>query len=193
MIDKLNEKDKKALIVGGICLALYISIKFIAFPIYSSGEEKRQQIENKVFFIKKYYEILNQKAFYEQKRKANESIKNALAKRFLNKEKPALAAASLQKILEGYSKQSSVVIESARIEKPKYISGLLSVPVEISVRSDLKNLIRFLYLIENHEKFMIVEELTIRRSNKSDPEELISKLLVLGFIKKLEDKKAKKI
>ncbi len=193
MIDKLSEKDKKALIFGGIVLAIYISYKFIFDPIYSSGAETRQQIENKVFFIKKYYEILNQKAFYEQKRKANEAIKNALAKRFLKKEKPALAAASLQKILEGYSKQSSVAIESARIEKPKYISGLLSVPVEISVRSDLKNLTRFLYLIENHEKFMLVEELTIRRSNKKDPEELQSKLLVLGFIKKLEDKKLKKI
>jgi hypothetical protein len=193
MIEKLSGKDKKALIVGGICIVLYISIKFIGYPMYASGDETRQQIENKVFFIKKYYEILNQKAFYEQKRKANESIKNALAKRFLNKKKPALAAASLQKILEGYSKQSSVAIESARIEKPKYISGLLSVPVEISVRSDLKNLTRFLYLIENHEKFMIVEELTIRRTNKKDPEELQSKLLVLGFIKKLEDKKAKKI
>ncbi len=193
MINNLSEKDKKALIVGGVCLFIYISIKFIISPIYSSGEETRQQIENKVFFIKKYYEILNQKAFYEQKRKANETIKNALAKRFLNKEKPALAAASLQKILEGYSKQSSVAIESARIEKPKYISGLLSVPVEISVRSDLKNLTRFLYLIENHEKFMIIEELSIRRSNNKDPEELKSKLLVLGFIKKLEEKKAKKI
>ncbi len=193
MIEKLSEKDKKALIVGGIGLILYITIKLIAIPIYSNGEETRQQIENKVFFIKKYYEILNQKAFYEQKRKSNKTIKNALAKRFLNKEKPALAAASLQKILEGYSRQSSVAIESARIEKPKYISGLLSVPVEISVRSDLKNLTRFLYLIENHEKFMIVEELTIRRANKKDPEELQSKLLVLGFIKKLEDKKVKKI
>jgi hypothetical protein len=193
MIEKLSEKDKKALIIGTVCLVLYISIKFIAYPIYSSGDETRQQIENKVFFIKKYYEILNQKEFYEQKRKANESIRNTLAKRFLDKEKPALAAASLQKILEGYSKQSSVGIESARIEKPKYHSGLLSIPVEISVRSNLKNLTRFLYLIENHEKFMIVEELTIRRSNKKDPEELQSKLLVLGFIKKLEDKKTKKI
>jgi hypothetical protein len=193
MIEKLSEKDRKALIIGTACLVLYISIKFIALPIYSSEDETRQQIENKVFFIKKYYEILNQKAFYEQKRKANESIKNALTKRFLNKKKPALAAASLQKILEGYSKQSSVTIESARIEKPKYISRLLSVPVEISVQSNLKNLTRFLYLIENHEKFMIVEELTIRKSNKKDPEELKSKLLVLGFIKKLEDKKAKKI
>ena len=193
MIDNIRENDKRALIFGGIALALYILYKFVVAPIYLNGEETRQQIENKVFFIKKYYEILNQKAFYEEKRKANQSLQKELVKRFLNKEKPALAAAILQKTLEGYSKQTSVTIESARIEKPKYISGLLSVPVEINVRSDLKNLSRFLYLIENHEKFMIIEELTIRRSNKKDPEELQSKLLVLGFIKKLKVKKPKNI
>ena len=192
MIENLSEKDKKALILAGVVIFIYLAIKLVISPMYSSGEETRQQIKNKVFFIKKYYEILNQKAFYEEKRKANDLIKNSLAKRFLNQEKPALAAASLQKILEGYSRQSSVAIESARIEKPKYLSELLSVPVEINVRSNLKNLTRFLYLIENHEKFMIIEELTIRRANKKDPEELQSKLLILGFINNLEDKKPKK-
>jgi len=189
MIKKLSDKDKKALIVGGAGLTVYILIKLILMPIFENEVKTQQQIENKIFFIKKYYEILNQKEFYEQKRKSNISIKDALEKRFVNERKPALAAASLQKILESYSRQSSIAIENARIEKPKYISGLLSIPIEIKVQSDLKNLTRFIYLIENHEKFMILEELTIRRKNKKDPEELQSKLLVLGFIKKLENKK----
>ncbi|MEC7640768.1 MAG: type II secretion system protein GspM [Nitrospinota bacterium] len=186
MIKYLSAREQRALIVGGICVVIYMIFVFGVKPVYLQQKKIEEQIQNKIFFIKKYHEILNQKAYYKQKGKANKAIQIKLARQFLGNKKPALAAASLQKTLERYAKQTSVNIESARIEKPRYTERLLTVPVEINIRSTLNNLTQFIYLIENHEKFMVVEEVAIRRINKSDPEELQTRLLVLGFIRKLE-------
>ena len=193
MIGNLSLKDKKALIIGGICVGIYLIGIWVAKPIYLKQREIQQQIENKIFFIKKYYEILNQKAYYEAKTKATRRIDTALTRRFLDQKKPALAAAALQKILGSYAQQTSIRIESSRTEKSKYIERILSVPVELNVRSNLRNLVRFIHLIENHQKFMVLEELTVRKINNKNPEELQSRLLVLGFIQKLETESPQKI
>ena len=77
------------------------------------------------------------------------------------------------------------------MEKPKFIKGILAIPVEFTVRSNLKNLALFLMRIENHQKFLIVEEFRSRRINKQEPESLQTHLLVTGFIKELEPKSGK--
>ena len=80
-----------------------------------------------------------------------------------------------------------------KVNKPKYIEGMLAVPIEISVRSNLKNLSLFLMRIENHEKFLIIEELRLRRINKTDPEDLQTRLMITGFIQELEPQDRKPI
>ena len=45
--------------------------------------------------------------------------------------------------------------------------------------------------IENNEKFLIVEKLQSRRINKIDPEEIQTRLIVTGFIQKLENQDGK--
>ena len=192
MIKNLKPKDKKALIVGSVCLGFYLIGVLVVRPVYLKQKEIRQQIENKIFFIKKYYEILNQKTYYEEKNKVARKIDTALTRRFLDQEKPALAAAALQKILESYAQQTSIRIESSRTEKPKFMEQILSVPVELNIQSNLRNLVRFIHLIENHQKFMVLEELAIKKFNNTNPEELESRLLVLGFIQQLATKSPQK-
>ena len=47
--------------------------------------------------------------------------------------------------------------------------------------------------IENHQKFLIVEEFLSRRINKQEPEDLLTRLTITGFIKELESKTGKPI
>jgi hypothetical protein len=107
--------------------------------------------------------------------------------------KPGLAAATLQKFLEVFARGSSVRIERVRIEKYKFTENLMAIPVEITVRSTLKNLSQFIYKIENHEKFLVIENMTTRRINKTDPEQLEATLLVSWFVLEAEPEGTKKI
>ena len=112
-------------------------------------------------------------------------LKRELERRFLKPSKPALAAAGLQEILERGIQKNSVNIVKFRTEKTRFTEGLLTVPVEVTVRSTMRNLAQFIQEIENHSKFLVIEELQVRRINKNDPELLESRLLVSGFLQQL--------
>ena len=73
------------------------------------------------------------------------------------------------------------------------MKGLLAVPIEISIRSNLKSLSMFLMRIENNEKFLVIEEFQSRRVNKTDPEDIQTRLVITGFIQTLETQGGKTI
>ena len=188
----ISQRDKKILIAGIVFVVCYMLVFYVAEPIYKKQAKTDDKIKIKVQFIQKYYEVLNQKSYYQEKEKANQSTHVSLARRFFQEKQPGLAAASLQKLVESFS-SGTVVIERTKVNKPKYIEGMLAVPIEISVRSNLKNLSLFLMRIENHEKFLIIEELRLRRINKTDPEDLQTRLMITGFIQELEPQGGKPI
>jgi len=188
----ISRRDKKVLIAGIVFVVCYLLFFFVAEPIYKKQAKTDDKIKTKVQFIQKYYEVLNQKSYYQEKEKANQSTHVSLARRFFQEKQPGLAAASLQKLVESFS-SGTVVIERTKVNKLKYIEGILAVPIEISVRSSLKNLSLFLMRIENHEKFLIIEELRLRRINKTDPEDLQTRLMITGFIQELEPQGGKPI
>jgi len=86
-----------------------------------------------------------------------------------------------------------VNIKKTQVKKTRFIAGVLAIPIEITINSNLKNLALFLMRIENHQKFLIVEEFRSRRTNKQEPEDLLTRLLITGFIKELESKTGKPI
>ncbi len=188
----ISQRDKKILIAGIVFVVCYMLVFYVAEPIYKKQAKTDDKIKIKVQFIQKYYEVLNQKSYYQEKEKANQSTHVSLARRFFQEKQPGLAAASLQKLVESFS-SGTVVIERTKVNKLKYIEGILAVPIEISVRSSLKNLSLFLMRIENHEKFLIIEELRLRRINKTDPEDLQTRLMITGFIQELEPQDGKPI
>ena len=188
----ISQRDKKVLIAGIVFVVCYLLFFFVAEPIYKKQAKTDDKIKTKVQFIQKYYEVLNQKSYYQEKEKANQSTHVSLARRFFQEKQPGLAAASLQKLVESFS-SGTVAIDRTKVNKPKYIEGMLAVPIEISVRSNLKNLSLFLMRIENHEKFLIIEELRLRRINKTDPEDLQTRLMITGFIQELEPQGGKPI
>ena len=188
----IGKRDKIFLIGGGVFVACYLLFFLVVEPIYKKQISIDEKIKDKINFIEKYYEVLNQTSYYQAKEVANKNTKTTLQKRFFNDKEPGLAAAGLQKLLQGFSR-GAVTIEKTRVEKPKYVARILAVPVEITVRSSLKNLALFLMRIENHEKFLVIEELRSRRINKKEPEDLQTRLLISGFIKELEPKSGKPI
>ena len=188
----ISRRDKKVLIAGIVFVVCYLLFFFVAEPIYKKQAKTDDKIKTKVQFIQKYYEVLNQKSYYQEKEKANQSTHVSLARKFFKEKQPGLAAASLQKLVESFS-SGTVAIDRTKVNKPKYIEGMLAVPIEISVRSSLKNLSLFLMRIENHEKFLIIEELRLRRINKTDPEDLQTRLMITGFIQELEPQGGKPI
>jgi Tfp pilus assembly protein PilO len=189
---KISDRDKRFLAVGGLAVVVYLLITLVINPIYSTQVRNDREIQEKIRFIQKYYEVLNQKAYYEKKNKQNEEVQKSLSRRFLEGKKPGLAAAGLQKILEGFASKSSIKVDRVRVEKHKFTESFMVIPIEITLRASLKNLTQFIYQIESYEKFLVIEELNSRRINKTDPEQLQATILISGFILNGEPEGTKK-
>ncbi|MFQ5451122.1 MAG: type II secretion system protein GspM [Nitrospinaceae bacterium] len=192
MIKQVSPREKKLLLSAGILVGGYLLISFVFQPIFDKQRRIDRQIQDKIQFIQKFHEVLNRRSYYDAKIQANRETHNSLARRFLDETKPGLAAAGLQKILEEFARKSAVSIGRVRVGKPKSIEGMTGVPVEITLRSNLKNLSQFIYSLENFEKFLIIEDMVIRRLNSSGPEELQTKLMVDGFIRPLDSEEIQK-
>jgi len=188
---QIAPRGKKVLIVGGVFIVLYLLFVLIAQPAFRENKLASQKIQDKILFIQKCYEILNQKSYYKAKSTENKSIHTTLSQRFLNQAKPALAAAEQQRLLEELANQTGVNIIRFRVDKPKYVEKLLTISTQVTVRSKLRNLTNFIHRLENNQKFMIIEEISMQRTNKADLEELQTQLTVSGFIKKMEEGKSK--
>ena len=188
---QIGPRDKKVLIIGGVSIVFYLLFVLIAQPAFRENKLADQKIREKILFIQKYYEILNQKSYYKAKSTENKSIHTTLSQRFFNQTKPALAAAEQQRLLEELANQTAVNIVRFRVDKPKYMEKLLTISTQVTVRAKLRDLTSFMHRLENNQKFMIIEEISVHRTNKADLEELQAQLTVSGFIKKMEEEKTK--
>jgi len=190
---QIAPRDKKVLIVGGVFIVLCLLFVLIAQPAFRENKLASQKIQDKILFIQKYQEIVKQKSYYEAKSIENKSIHTTLSQKFLNETNPALATASQQSLLEELARQTGVNIVRVRVDKPKYMEKLLTITTQITMRSTLRNLTRFVHMLESNQKFLIIEEVSAQRTNDTDLEELQSQLTISGFIKIMEEKKAKAI
>ena len=184
-------RDKKILFAGGIFVAFWLLFIVVAQPKYLENQRAKQKIKEKILFIQKYYEILNQKSYYQAKSTKNKITRTTLNQRFFNQVNPTLAASEKQGLIERLSNQTGVNIIRFRVDKPKYTESLLTISTKVTIRSKLRNLTNFINMLENNQKFMVIEEMAIQRINKTDLEELQAKLTISGFIKLMETEKKK--
>ncbi len=189
MSPKRTAREIIFLTLVGVLALIFGFVEYIGKPLYREQTRQEQSIENKILFISKYHEILNQKAYYQKKEQANKKLSAQLTKMFLSPSQPALAAAGLQELLEDKAKKAGVHLVQVKTEKAKYMENLLTVPVKITVKSSLEQLSRLIRSLENDEKILVIEELVIRRINKKEPEQLESHLLVNGFIQERKPEK----
>jgi hypothetical protein len=83
---------------------------------------------------------------------------------------PALAASTLQELLQRDASQSAVQLERVDAagdphpDKP----GLLAVPVQLQARGDLFGLVDFLTLLEHGSPLVVVDEMTIDAGQDAD-------------------------
>tara|TARA_B110000116_G_scaffold264974_1_gene273474 strand:+ start:908 stop:1486 length:579 start_codon:yes stop_codon:yes gene_type:complete len=188
---QITSRDRKVLFAGGTFIVSWLIFIFVAQPTYQESKKLNKKIQDKILFIQKCYEILNQKSYYKTISTENKLLRTTLDQRFSSQTKPALAASEQQNLIENLSNQTGVNIIRFRVDKPKYVENLLTISTKVTTRSKLRNLTNFIHMLESNQKFMVIEEITVQRINKTDLEELQAQLTISGFIKTMETESKK--
>ena len=188
---QITSRDRKELFAGGTFIVSRLIFIFVAQPTYQESKKLNKKIQDKILFIQKCYEILNQKSYYKTISTENKLLRTTLDQRFSSQTKPALAASEQQNLIEKLSNQTGVNIIRFRVDKPKYVENLLTISTKVTTRSKLRNLTNFIHMLESNQKFMVIEEITVQRINKTDLEELQAQLTISGFIKTMETESKK--
>ena len=97
----------------------------------------------------------------------------------------ALAAVSLQELLELAADEAAISVERVRVEDPEPADGLLKIPLTAELTLTISELRDLLFRIETSDPYLFVEELSIRRRRSSqppgEPVELLVRMRLFGF------------
>jgi hypothetical protein len=173
-------------ILGVVLLALFIFlihehlIDFFYFRplrIRTHLLDERNNLENAQLTIQARPRI-------ESRLAARRKQVEGLNRRLLPGDKPPVAAARLQRIIDEIAGETNVDITRQRIVKPTEHKLLLEVPVEVVFRCNVGALKDFLYRIESHQVLLTLPQWSIRVLNQKTPKQVQVNMTIAGFIKK---------
>jgi hypothetical protein len=191
---RMGKNSRYILIAGAI--ALLFGLAYRLFPFWEHVGGVGDQIAVKEKQISKYGQVLQQGGNLEGELKALEQrIKSAEAG-LLTGQTASIAAADIQSVVQDMATKSNVEIKTVRVLKPEALEkgDYLSIPVQLTITSDIGPLARFLYRIETSPKHLTVKTLRIRVGSArartiSSPAQavVLSDLTVHGIMKKAQD------
>ena len=94
-----------------------------------------------------------------------------------------LAASALQKIMKDLASGASVDVRSERVLPPQELSGVLEIPLELTVAGSIRQIVTLLARLERATSTVAVKDLKIRVAASGQPRELLATLLVAGYLR----------
>jgi Tfp pilus assembly protein PilO len=94
-----------------------------------------------------------------------------------------LAASALQKLLKDLAMGASVDLRSDRVLAPQDLSGILEIPVELTVAGTIRQVVTLLARLERAPSAITVKDVKIRVAAPGQPRELLATLTVSGYLR----------
>jgi hypothetical protein len=92
------------------------------------------------------------------------------SRRLLTGATPAVAASSLQALIQRYAEESSVTLDRVDVvgEEAEPDSGLAAIPMELSAQGDIYGFVALLYRLQHGEKLLVVDEVIANGASFDD-------------------------
>ncbi len=180
---KINPREKKILIIGGVIAVLILAYLVIAWYGNIKGS-MRESIEAKKFILVKQLNKIPEK---ENMLRKSENLSNqlkVLERGLLPGDKPPVAAARIQKTLKEMALSLNVNIKLEKALNTVDSGPYLGIPVEIGFTSTTEKLKKMIYRIKTSSLLLTITDIKIRVTNQRNPVNSYTTLTVKGFIKK---------
>ncbi len=188
---KINEREKKFLIIGGIAVVLIMV--FYLFSWYSDTKKSiKEYSDAKAFMLQRQINKISEQKYIEEKYRVVSQELEIQERTLLRGNTPPVAAAALQKFLKDTASSLNVVVKLERALNLVDAESYLGIPVEIGFTATTRELKDLLVKLRKSPFLLTVSEIKVRVTNISKPEDIYTTLVVTGFIKKPGEKKTDK-
>ena len=94
-----------------------------------------------------------------------------------------LAAAALQKIMKDLAAGAAVDVRSERVLASQDLSGVLEIPLELTVAGSVRQVVTLLARLERATSTLAVKDVKIRVAAPGQPRELLATLVIAGYLR----------
>jgi len=185
----LKPRERRFLLAGIIAFIVFALLRFGLFPLYDSIVEQRRDLVMKQAMREKYLAFLKEYSDSQKKPKSSSKDESLIQKSLLKGETASLAAADMQKVIDGFAKESRVDMQSVKVMDPEPKDAFMMIPVQVIFSSDMTRMKKFIQSIETDRKLLTIPELKIRVKNEVRDQGVTVTMQVAGFMKKEEPKK----
>jgi hypothetical protein len=185
---KINPRERRLLTAGAIALLVFLVFRFGLFPLYDTFMEQKRDLVLKQKAKEKYLKFLQDQADNQKNSKGSPGEDTGVQKNLLKGETASLAAADIQKIIDGFARDSKIAVQSVKVMDPEPKENFISIPVQVIFAADMTRMKKFIQSIENDRKLLTIPELKIRVKNEVKDQGVTVTLQVAGFMKKGETK-----
>ncbi len=177
---KISTREKRFLIGGGI-IALAVLVYYLAPALMPQDLEV--QVRQKTNQLRQEREIIGMEDTFKTRLAQAEQRLKMDQDRLLPGDNAAGAGAYMQKVLQEMADASQVEISRHQSLQDQKQDLLTKVSVGLDISCTIDQLVRFLTAIENHDKFLKVENLTILNRRLRNRDEISTPgLRVIGYI-----------
>ena len=183
---KVTPRERKFIFFGTFVVAA-IAVFYLITLLLPDHESRAQQVETKRSMLLRYRQMLGQEETFKNQVEQYTAHLQQNMTRLLPGDNPNIAEADLQKLLMSFADQSGVEINRKNTLPDEEIGDdLIKVSVNIEINSNLDQLIQFLAAIQNHDKFLKVEQFQITSYSSQRRQRIRPTMTVMGYISSKE-------
>jgi hypothetical protein len=191
---KLAEREKKFVIAGAIVAATILLFYFVSM-VLPSRDVLSSTVDYKKKLLAKQRETIGSEHHYKGRlTQYRQRLDQDLARLCLISDtNTSLAAAELQRVLTEIAGRNGIEIIRKDVQpEQKLENQLVKVSVRIEVNCEPQQLVEFLTAVQNHDKFLSVDELMVNSFRIQKRYEIRPIIKVAAYIVGAESKPAEK-
>lgn len=184
MAFELTRERKIIIGIGGALLLL--GLVYHQLPSFAPTADGDEILDAKRQKLSKYREKVGERDQLEARLKVAQLQLRRAEDGLLMAKTPALAAVDIQQILTQIAGTTEAELKTMRVLNPDPIpeEDYIAVPVEVTISSDIRQLVGVLYAIDTSNKLLRTRDLSIRSAGVRRRNKILSTFTVEGFMKK---------
>lgn len=161
---RLSQRERRVVAAGALVSALALLVVWGVLPFLRRWQDRETMIVERQMQLAQMQSLIEGEADTRQRLAARQRDRAAIRARLLTGTTPALAASSLQALLQEYADGSRIALERVDlVTEPRELGTgkLRGIPVQLSGRGDIYGLADLLVRLQYGEKLLVIDELRV--------------------------------